>query len=75
MDDLRVEWLRNYVYNALDISEPKVFDELLTADDGEAEMAILNFLNQTSASEIPKPLMFYKIVNEVDEEIEVECGK
>jgi hypothetical protein len=74
MDDLRVEWLRNYVYDALDVKEPQVFEELLTQDDGEAERTIANYLNQTNASDNQQALIFYKIVREEEEEIEVECG-
>jgi len=75
MDDLRIEWLRNKVYDALDISEPQVFEELLNNDDGEAELAIARFLNQTIISDNQQALIFYKIVQEVEEEVEVECGK
>lgn len=74
MDDLRIEWLRNYVYDALDINEPQVFEELLTQDDGEAERTIGQYLNQTDTSDNQKALIFYKTVREEEEEIEVECG-
>jgi hypothetical protein len=74
MDDLRIEWLRNYVYDALDIKEPQVFEELLSRDDGEAELTIASYLNETKATDNQQALIFYKIVREEEEEVEVECG-
>ncbi|XP_054568736.1 dynein axonemal heavy chain 10 [Eptesicus fuscus] len=70
MDDLRVQWIRDRVYTALGLTEPQLFEELLTRDDGEAEDLILHFLNQTSEEEGASTLFFYRKV--VPEEVEVE---
>jgi hypothetical protein len=72
MDDPRIEWLRNKVYHALDISEPEVFEDFLNRDDGEAERGVAKFLNETPEGE--SSLIFYKIIQEEEEEVEVECG-
>ena len=74
MDDPRIEWLRNKVYHALDITEPEVFEDLLNRDDGEAERSVAKFLNETP-EEGESSLIFYKIVQEEEEEVEVECGE
>ena len=74
MDDPRIEWLRNKVYHALDISEPEVFEDLLNREDGEAERSVAKFLNETP-DENESALIFYKIVQEEEEEVEVECGR
>ncbi|ELU10551.1 hypothetical protein CAPTEDRAFT_194019, partial [Capitella teleta] len=72
MDDPRIEWLRNKVHHALDISEADVFEDLLNRDDGEAERSVAKFLNET-AEEAESSLIFYKVVQEEEEEVEVEC--
>ncbi|KAF4011790.1 hypothetical protein G4228_003492 [Cervus hanglu yarkandensis] len=70
MDDLRVLWMRDRVYNAFGITDPQLFEELLNRNDGEAEELILHFLNQTSDEEGASTLFFYRKV--VPEEVEVE---
>ncbi|XP_043835576.1 dynein axonemal heavy chain 10 [Dromiciops gliroides] len=70
MDDLRVEWMRDRVYLAFDLSEPEYFLELMNRNDGEAEDGILHFLNQSSEEEGAAAVFFYRIV--VPEEVEVE---
>lgn len=70
MDDLRVQWIRDRVYTALDLTDPLLFEELLSRDDGEAEDRILHFLNETSEEEGASTLFFYRKV--VPEEVELE---
>ena len=74
MDDPRIEWIRDKLYLALDIQDPEVFEELLNRDDGECERDIAKFLNETPTEEL-SAVLFYKIVKEEEEEVEVECGK
>ena len=74
MDDPRIEWLRDKAYLALNIDDSEVFEELLNRDDGAAERAIAKFLNETAESESEGSLLFYKILEEDFEEVEVECG-
>lgn len=73
MDDPRIEWIRNRVYQALDIQEIEIFEELLERDDGEAERRLLKFLNDTP-EESESSILLYKIIREEEEEVEVECG-
>lgn len=73
MDDPRIEWLRDRVYAALDIQGNEVFEELLERDEGEFERRLGKFLNDTP-EEGETAILFYKIVKEEEEEIEVECG-
>ncbi|XP_058137242.1 dynein axonemal heavy chain 10 [Dasypus novemcinctus] len=72
MDDLRVLWVRDRVYTAFGITDPQLFEELLSRDDGEAEDLILHFLNQRSDEEGALTLCFYRTV--VPEEVELEIG-
>ncbi|XP_004753142.1 dynein axonemal heavy chain 10 isoform X1 [Mustela putorius furo] len=72
MDDLRVLWMRDRIYTAFGLTDPKLFEELLNRNDGEVEDLILHFLNQTSDEEGALPLFFYRKV--VPEEVEVEIG-
>ncbi|XP_046496348.1 dynein axonemal heavy chain 10 isoform X7 [Equus quagga] len=70
MDDLRVVWMRDRVYTAFGLSDPKLFEDLLNRDDGAGEDLILHFLNQASDEEGASTLFFYRVV--VPEEVEVE---
>ncbi|XP_006149290.1 dynein heavy chain 10, axonemal [Tupaia chinensis] len=70
MDDLRVLWMRDRVYAAFGLTDPQLFEELLSRDDGEAEDHILHFLNQTTEEEGASTLFFYRTV--VPEEVELE---
>lgn len=72
MDDTRIEWMRNKMYLGLGISDPEVFEDLITREDGKYENEILRFLNET-----PKEgcsMIFYSMLKEEEEEIEVEAG-
>ncbi|CAG5126036.1 unnamed protein product, partial [Candidula unifasciata] len=72
MDDPRIEWLRDRVYEALDIQGNEVFEELLERDDGEYERRLGKYLNDTP-EEGETAILFYKVVREEEEEVEVEC--
>ncbi|XP_067933398.1 uncharacterized protein [Watersipora subatra] len=72
MDDPRIEWIRNQAYLALAITEPEVFEQLLDRDDGEGERNIAKFINDTPSDDAAS-LLFYKVVKEEEEEMEVEC--
>ena len=74
MDDLRFEWLRSHVNNGLGVDDPVAFDELLARDDGEAELVIARYLNDSS-NDKHRPLLFYKEMNEEEEEVEIEIGR
>ena len=73
MDDLRVKWLRSRVYDSLDVPHADAFDELLSRDNGKAETMIVDYLDE-STEDTKHPLIFYTLVLEQDEEVEVECG-
>lgn len=73
MDDLRVLWMRDRVYTAFGLTDPQLFEELLSRDDGEGEDLILHFLNQRSDEENAAALFFCRKV--VPEEEEVEIGE
>ncbi|XP_027269695.1 dynein heavy chain 10, axonemal isoform X2 [Cricetulus griseus] len=70
MDDLRVLWMRDRVYTTFNLSDPKLFEDLLNRDDSEAEDLILHFLNYASDEEGASTLFFYRVL--VPEEVEVE---
>lgn len=73
MDDPRFEWVGKQVALALDIKEPEVFEELLERDDGVFERGLGKFLNDTP-EDTESSILFYKIIREEEEEVEVECG-
>jgi len=73
MDDLRIEWLRDRVYDSLDVHQKDAFEELLSRNDGEAELMISKYLNQ-STEDTEWPLIFYKLVLEQEEDVEVDFG-
>uniref|UniRef100_A0A673VC35 Dynein axonemal heavy chain 10 n=1 Tax=Suricata suricatta TaxID=37032 RepID=A0A673VC35_SURSU len=70
MDDLRVLWMRDRVYAAFGLTDPQLFEELLSRDDGEVEDLILHFLNQTREEEGALTLFFYRQVLPVEAEAE-----
>ena len=74
MDDPRIEWIRDRVYGALHVKENEVFDELMEREDGEFERNLGKFLND-SPEEGESSILFYKIIREEEEEVEVECGE
>lgn len=73
MDDIRFIWLRDKVFNALDINEPDVFDEFMLRDDGDNELKIAKFLNQTEEDE-DFALIFNKEIREEETEVQIELS-
>lgn len=73
MDDLRVLWMRDRVYAALGLTDPQLFEELLSRDDGDGEDLILHFLNRTSDEEGASTLCFFRTA--APEEVLVEAGE
>jgi hypothetical protein len=74
MDDLRYLWLRDKVFNTLDIIETDVFEEFISRDDGDNELKIAKFMNQTEEDE-DFALIFHKELKEEEIELEVELSK
>ena len=74
MDDPRIEWIRDRVFDALTITDSEIFADLLDRDDGEPERAIAKFLNETP-EDASASILFYKDIIEEEEEVEVECGE
>lgn len=52
----------------------KVFGELLTRNDGENELRILHFFNESSDDEGTSTLLFYARTVEEQQEVEIEYG-
>ncbi|XP_067910594.1 dynein axonemal heavy chain 10 isoform X6 [Heterodontus francisci] len=72
LDDPRLEWIRDRVYQAFGITEPECFEELVNRDDGMQELVILKFLNDTQAEDSPSALLFFKGSRTEEQELEVE---
>jgi hypothetical protein len=73
MDDYRYIWLRDKVFGGLDINEFDVFDEFIAREEGENEMKIAKFMNQTEEDE-DNALIFHKEVKEEEIEVIVELS-
>ena len=71
MDDIRYIWIRDKVFNGLDVVETDVFDEFLSRDDGDNELKIAKFLNQTEEDE-DSALIFHKELKEEEIEVQIE---
>ena len=62
MDDPRIEWIRDRVFDALTISDPEIFEDLLNRDDGEPERAVAKFLNDAGDQKnVKKCEKYFKI--------------
>ncbi|XP_021113286.1 dynein heavy chain 10, axonemal isoform X3 [Heterocephalus glaber] len=72
MDDLRVLWMRDRLYAAFGLSDPQLFEELLSRNEGEAEDLILHFLNRRSEEEATSALFFYRATEPEEVEVELE---
>lgn len=73
MDDVRIEWIRDEVYLALEIADREVFEDFLHREDGINESLMQKYLNETP--EEGTALILHSKVVEEEEEIEVEIGK
>ncbi len=72
IDDIRFIWIRDRVYDALDIEGEEVFEELLQQSDSVNERQLAKFLNETAA-EYEEAVIFYKTqaLEDVEEQIQV----
>lgn len=76
MEDARLEWIRDRLYNGLDLKDPKLFENFL--DDDKNDDVMRKFFSQSSAEETAYAILFYieRIDREreitVDYEVEVE---
>ena len=73
MDDVRIEWIRNEVYLALEIGDTEVFEDFLNRDDGVNESLIEKYLNETPTE--GTALILHSQVVEEEEEVEIEIGR
>jgi hypothetical protein len=74
MDDIRFHWLRDRIYEGLDINEHEVFEEFLQREDGDNEMKIAKFINQTDDDD-DFAILFNKHCMEEEIEVEIELSK
>ncbi|XP_072367150.1 dynein axonemal heavy chain 10 isoform X2 [Scyliorhinus torazame] len=72
LDDPRLEWIRDRVYEAFAISEPDCFEELINREDGMQELVILKFLNDTHSEDSSSALLFFQGTHTEEQEVEVE---
>ncbi|XP_069880965.1 dynein axonemal heavy chain 10 isoform X1 [Dipodomys merriami] len=72
MDDMRVQWMRDRVFAAFGLSDPGLFEELLSRDDGEVEDLVLHFLNRRTEEEEAAALFFQCLTRMEEVEVEVE---
>lgn len=73
MDDVRYLWLRDKVYDGLEIKDSEVFEEFLNRDENENEMKIARFMNQTEEDD-DFALIFFKELKEEEIEVQVELS-
>ncbi|KAK7475482.1 hypothetical protein BaRGS_00033301 [Batillaria attramentaria] len=75
MNDPRIDWIRDRVYQALDITEEVVFVDFLNRDDGINRKRLTKFLKDPAASTADEAsILFYKVVRVEEEEVEVEIA-
>lgn len=74
MDDIRYIWLRDKVFSSLEIDDTYVFEEFITRNEGENEMRIAKFMNQTEEDD-DFALIFYKEAQKEEIEVQVELCK
>jgi hypothetical protein len=71
MADNKLEWIRDSIYQHLDIADPSVFQNWLDSDDGLWRDSITNYLTTTREG-CDAAVAFFKEIHEEDEEFEVE---
>lgn len=74
MDDVRYLWLRDKVFAGLKIKDLDVFEEFINRDEGDNEMKIAKFMNQTEEDD-DFALIFHKETKEEEVEVQVELCK
>jgi len=71
MSDVRLNWIKQCVYELLNITDDAVFKEFLERDDEKCKEELLKYLSQTQdGSEIA--MLFYRVRRQEEERIEVE---
>jgi len=71
MSDTRLNWIKQRLYDLLNITDDAVFNEFLERDVGKFKEELLRYLSHTQdGSEIA--LLFYKVSREEEERVEVE---
>ena len=71
MSDIRLNWIKQRVYELLNIIDDAVFKEFLERDDEKFKEELLHYLSQTQdGSEIA--MLFYRVRRQEEERIEVE---
>jgi len=70
MEDARFEWLRERVYQGLNLSDPQIFERLL--DDDKNDDIIRKFILDTATDETAYAILFYLDREEKTRDIEVE---
>ena len=70
MDDLRIAWMKERIYIALDLKDTNLFQDLLKRDDNYAKNELLNYLD-TPSKQFTLSVLFYPMttVAEVDEDV------
>ena len=74
MDDIRYLWLRDKVFAGLEINDNEVFEEFINRDDGENEMKIAKFMNQTEEDD-DYAVIFHKESKEEEIQVQVELSR
>uniref|UniRef100_H2ZL67 Dynein heavy chain tail domain-containing protein n=1 Tax=Ciona savignyi TaxID=51511 RepID=H2ZL67_CIOSA len=70
LDDPRIEWIRDRVCLGLNIKDNEVFTEMLSRFEGEEEVKLQHFFNDSSDEEGTSALLFYSLTVEEMEEVE-----
>ena len=73
MDDTRVEWMRNKVYDGLRLVNEDIFENCLSRENGANESILTEFLNTSSIE--GKSVVFFVTEVAEEEQIEVEQGE
>ena len=76
MDDTRIEWMKvKLEANLKALTNPAVFEDFITREEGINESNLQDFLNKKVAASEGASVLFYAEDREEEEEIEVEIGK
>ncbi|KER29498.1 hypothetical protein T265_03876 [Opisthorchis viverrini] len=69
MDDVRIEWMKHVLYNALQITQDEVFIDFLERDDNANELALIKFLNDTPEDRFQALIFYTTYYEELVEEV------
>ena len=73
MEDKRLSWMKSRIYNALELTDEELFQNLMKRDGDKVSKQLLEFMNQPSDQYSPA-IIFYCIQHEVEEMVEVVEG-